>query len=89
MADIQEFPPITDAFNIQADTSGIRIFIQPFNQVTKIDIGHITQGNEFVKSHAAGIGTGIDCDQQCAALSEQRCFAIQGKEWCKGGIHFI
>ncbi|MPN10047.1 hypothetical protein SDC9_157340 [bioreactor metagenome] len=60
-----------ETFDVQGDAGGVLVVIQPFNQVGKINIAHIADGDQFVKTNLAGISGGIESDEQGATLGDE------------------
>ena len=58
--------PIFQSFDIQGNAGGVGIVIQPIDHVSKIDIRHIADRDQFIKADPAGEGGSIDGDQQSA-----------------------
>ena len=59
---------VLKTFDVKRNTGGILVFIEPFDQISEIDIAHVADGDQFIKANLAGVGGGIHGDQQGAAL---------------------
>jgi len=88
-AGLDELAPILEAFNVEADARSVIVFIQPGDQVGKVNVCHVADGDHLVEAHLAGIGDGIHGDQQRTALGDQGGLAREGQEGGKRGIQFI
>ena len=68
LADFHEAAAVLQTFNVKGCAAGSRIIIEPFDDVSEVDISHVAEGEQFVKTDTAEVCTGIQSDQQSTGL---------------------
>ena len=80
---------VFNAFNIEREAGSVFVFIQVGDQVSKIEVSLVANGDHLVKTDPAGVGGGSHCNQKRATLRNKRSLAFVWQVVVERSIHLV
>ena len=84
-----EFGSVFDAFDVERNTGSAFVFVQVRDQVCKIEVSLVTDGDHFVETDTAGVGRGSHSDQKRTALRNKGSLAFIRQVIIERSVHLV
>ncbi len=86
---IHELGSVFDAFDVKSNTGSVFVFVQVSDEISKIEVSLVADGDHLIKTDTAGIGGSSHGDQQGAALRDQGSLAIKWQIVIERSVHLV